>query len=317
LAEEQEEEGKALVDRAKQLSDIRAEGAPAFRLKTSFKVFKEDSTVTEGTYTETWVSRRQWRRETVLGDFRKIVVANGNKRWLLNSTSAEPEGAEEAGIKMASLRFPPEFWKPEKIEDRDLGSLGARCMETKPDYTGGKSLLCFDKDTGTLAAEVLPLQVRDRIVDHACEYRDYGKFGEKVFPRVVRCFEGPRPTFEENLLQLSTEPSPDPALFARLEGGTESVNCLGAAKPPTLLYSPRPVPPRIENPKNSVVLRLIVGTDGKPHDLRVVGSVDKAFDNAAMEAVRRWRFKPATFCGEPIATRIDVNIKFQIIGAPP
>lgn len=317
FAEKQEEEGKALVDRAKQLSDIRAEGAPAFRLKTSFKVFKEDSTVTEGTYTETWVSRREWRRETVLGDFREIVVANGNKRWLLKSTSAEPKGTEEAGFQMASLRFAPEYWRPEKIEDRELGSLAARCIETKPDSTGGKSLVCFDKGTGTVAAEVLPLQVRDRIVDHTCEYRDYGKFGKKVFPRLARCFEGPRPTFEETLLELSAEPSLDPALFARLEGGTESVVCQGVSKPPTLLYSPHPELPQLVNPKNPVVLRLIVGTDGKPHDLRVVGSVDKAFDNAAMEAVRHYRFKPATCDGEPIATRIDVNMKFQIIGAPP
>lgn len=218
---------------------------------------------------------------------------------------------------MASLRFAPEYWRPEKIDDRDLGSLVARCMETNPDATGGKSLLCFDKDTGAIAAEVLPLQVRDRIVDYTCEYRDYGKFGEKVFPRVARCFEGPRPTFEETLLELSAEPSLDPALFAPLVGGTESVNCQEVPRPPTPVYTPRPVPPRIENPKNPVVIRLIVGTDGKPHDLRVVGSVDKAFDNAAMEAVRRWRFKPATCDGEPVATRMDVNIKFQIIGAPP
>ena len=313
FAEKQEEESKALVDRAKQLSDLRAEGAPAFRLKTSFKVFKKGSSGTEGTYTETWISRRQWRRETVLGDFREIVVANGNKRWLLKSTSAEPKGTEEAGFQMASLRFAPEYWRPEKIEDRELGSLAARCIETKPDSTGGKSLVCFDKGTGTVAAEVLPVQVRDRIVDHTCEYRDYGKFGERLFPRVARCFEGPRPTFEETLLELSAEPSLDPALFARLEGGTEFVNCQGVSKPPTPLYMPSAVPPRIENPKNPVVLRLIVEADGTTDNLRVVGSVDKGFDDAAMEAVRHYRFKPATCDGEPVATQIDVDIKFQII----
>jgi hypothetical protein len=171
FAEKNEEEGKALVDRAKQLSDIRAEGAPAFQLKTSFKVIKEDSTATGGTYTETWVSRSQWRTEIVLGDFREIVVDNGKKRWALKSASAVPKGTEEVGFRMASLRFSPEYWRPEKIEDREIRSIAVRCIVPKPDPMGGKSLLCFDKGTGTLAAKVLPLEVLDRIVDNMCEYR--------------------------------------------------------------------------------------------------------------------------------------------------
>jgi len=312
FTEKKEEEGKALVDRAKQLSDIRAEGAPAFQLKTSFKVIKEDSTATEGTYTETWVSRSQWRTETVLGDFREIVVGNGNKRWALMSTSAVPKGTEELGFRMASLRFSPEYWRPEKIEDRKIQSVAVRCIMPKPGPTGGKSSLCFDKGAGTLAVEVLPLEVLGRIVDNTCEYTDYQKFGEKVFPRVTRCFEGPRLTFEEILVELSVEPPLDPALFEPLVGGTESVLCQGVPKSPTPVYTPMPAPPRNVYLEYPVILQVIIETDGKAHDLRVVQSVDEAFDNAAMEAVRRWRFRPATCDSEPIATQIRVKIDFRM-----
>jgi periplasmic protein TonB len=129
---------------------------------------------------------------------------------------------------------------------------------------------------------------------------------------VTRCFEGPRPTFEETLLELSAEPPVDPALFEPLVGGTESVLCQGVSKPPTRVHTPMPAPPRNVNLKYPVILQLIIETDGKTHDLRVVQSVDEAFDNAAMEAVRRWRFKPATCGGEPIATQISVEINFRM-----
>lgn len=35
-------------------------------------------------------------------------------------------------------------------------------------------------------------------------------------------------------------------------------------------------------------------------------------DRAASEAVRRWKFKPATRNGEPIATIVDVPIVFRL-----
>jgi TonB family protein len=57
---------------------------------------------------------------------------------------------------------------------------------------------------------------------------------------------------------------------------------------------------------------LLVEADGKTRDLRVVRSVDEAFDHAAVEAVRKWRFKPATCDGVPIATQINVSVTFRV-----
>jgi periplasmic protein TonB len=35
-------------------------------------------------------------------------------------------------------------------------------------------------------------------------------------------------------------------------------------------------------------------------------------DEKAMEAVGRWRFKPATLNGQPVATRIMVEVDFHL-----
>jgi TonB family protein len=313
FAGKKEEEGTALLDRAKELSDIRAQGAQAFRLRASFKVIREDSTMSEGTYTETWVSPEQWRRETVLGDFRGTEVADGKKLWTLNSASTVPLGIGEVGFRMTGSKFSADFWKPGKVDDWNIRSMAVRCIFTKPFANGGKSALCFDKGAGTLAAKVVPQELQNRIASNTCEYGDYQEFGGKAFPRVIRCFEDGRPTFEETLLELSAAPPLDPAFFTPLVGGIESANCQGVPKPPTPVYTPEPVyPPGSKNPKNPVVVFLIVDTDGKPRDFKVLRSVDAAFDNAAMEALRTWRFKPGTCEGETIAVPLNVDVIFRV-----
>jgi len=56
---------------------------------------------------------------------------------------------------------------------------------------------------------------------------------------------------------------------------------------------------------------MLVAADGRPRNLRVTSAPNRDFDEAALEAVRQWRFKPATCDGEPIEVEIAVQIAFQ------
>jgi protein TonB len=60
-----------------------------------------------------------------------------------------------------------------------------------------------------------------------------------------------------------------------------------------------------------VDIELLVQADGKVSDLKVVRSIDEAFDQAALKAVRKWRFKPATCDGVPMTTHIYVSVAFR------
>jgi len=61
----------------------------------------------------------------------------------------------------------------------------------------------------------------------------------------------------------------------------------------------------------AVVLLLVVDRDGKPQELKVVQSVGKDFDDHALAAVGRWKFRPGTCDGEPIPMEISVEIDFH------
>lgn len=57
-------------------------------------------------------------------------------------------------------------------------------------------------------------------------------------------------------------------------------------------------------------LTLIVGTDGRVHDVNVERTLPGGNTAALIGAVQRWRFKPATVNGEPVAAPYSVEISF-------
>ncbi|MFC3551827.1 energy transducer TonB [Lysobacter cavernae] len=61
-----------------------------------------------------------------------------------------------------------------------------------------------------------------------------------------------------------------------------------------------------------VVLLMSIGPDGRPKDVRTAQSSRvQALDQAAHEAVRHWRFQPATRGGQPVTTTLQVPVNFK------
>ena len=63
----------------------------------------------------------------------------------------------------------------------------------------------------------------------------------------------------------------------------------------------------------SVLLSVVVGTDGLAHDLNVVKSLGMGLDEKAVEAVQQWKFQPAVKDGEPVKVRAMIEIKFKLL----
>jgi len=62
----------------------------------------------------------------------------------------------------------------------------------------------------------------------------------------------------------------------------------------------------------SVVIRGIVRRDGSIDDVEVIKDLPYGLGDAARDAVRRWRFRPATFHGEPIDVYYTVTVNFRL-----
>jgi TonB family protein len=312
IADSTNAQATSLIQRAKQLSDIRAEGSPAYQLKLTIKVFRNDGSVLEGGYTEIWVSNKQWRRETVLGDFRRTEVAVGKKRWLLDSSDAVPQHVGEISAIYAMDKLELESWKPAKVQDTEIKvkGLSLSCLVAEHGLFGGKSALCFDQSNGALALQISPFSTATRIADRTCSWADYEKFGDRLFARSYACDEDRHPRMEAKVVELVADPAPDAALFAPLAAARELVNCPSAVRPPRPVRQPEPVSPAPPRGRNLVVMRLVVGSDGKPAEVQVMTDPNPDFDPAAVKAVRQWTFEPATCSGQPVETEIEVEMIF-------
>ena len=62
----------------------------------------------------------------------------------------------------------------------------------------------------------------------------------------------------------------------------------------------------------SVVLRGIVRKNGEIDDIEIIKDLPYGLGEAALDAVRRWRFRPATFRGEPIDVYYTVTVNFRL-----
>jgi protein TonB len=56
----------------------------------------------------------------------------------------------------------------------------------------------------------------------------------------------------------------------------------------------------------------VIGTNGAPSEVLVYRPLSPDLDAQAVNAVRQWRFKPATKNGSPIALAVEIEVNFQL-----
>lgn len=84
-------------------------------------------------------------------------------------------------------------------------------------------------------------------------------------------------------------------------------------KPPEVVSRVEPVYPEDalkDKVAGKCVLQIVIDENGDMGDATVLKSDDGRLDKAAIDAVRQWKFKPATLKGKPVAVAWVVYIKF-------
>jgi protein TonB len=98
--------------------------------------------------------------------------------------------------------------------------------------------------------------------------------------------------------------------------GTVIAGIRDVDQPPELLrfIQPKmPVAGRKFKQGGKVLLRLIVEADGKVREALVLeAKPENVFDSSAIEAARKWRFKPAILSGKAVTVFVDVPINFKV-----
>jgi len=61
-----------------------------------------------------------------------------------------------------------------------------------------------------------------------------------------------------------------------------------------------------------VTVSAVIGLDGSVESAEILGSSNPLFDQAALEAVRRWRYRAATMNGQPVRVFFTVRVDFVV-----
>ena len=63
--------------------------------------------------------------------------------------------------------------------------------------------------------------------------------------------------------------------------------------------------------QGTVVMEAVLDPSGRVTQLRVIKSVP-LLDQAAVDAVRQWRYTPSLFYGKPVSVLMTITVKFQL-----
>jgi TonB family protein len=103
-------------------------------------------------------------------------------------------------------------------------------------------------------------------------------------------------------------PSPQPASAAAKVGNGVSA--------PVLLYKKEPEyseEARAAKYQGTVLLSVVIGTDGKATNIQLKNSLGFGLDEKAAEAVSQWRFNPGTRDGAPVAVEATIEVNFRLL----
>jgi protein TonB len=99
-------------------------------------------------------------------------------------------------------------------------------------------------------------------------------------------------------------------------GGIGGVGYTGGVTAPSVLYRVEPEfseEARKAKFQGIVVLAIEIGEDGKPRRFRVLRGLGLGLDEKAVEAVSRWKFKPALRNGRAVPAPATIEVNFRLL----
>jgi len=100
------------------------------------------------------------------------------------------------------------------------------------------------------------------------------------------------------------------------DGGVDAMDALARITAPVVLFKPEPEyseEGRKAKLQGTVLLRIEIDERGVPRNIAVRQGLGLGLDEKAMQAVSRWRFRPATRNGKPVPSSALVEVFFRLL----
>jgi len=309
---------KALMRSALKLNNLDGEGVEPWHIKASFQLFDEQGSVTdEGTYEEFWASPTQSKRTFIGRNFSETTY--GSKAGLVLS-DVKGDTPDLMLAARDNLVTPMPYF-PSIIENTtytaktlDGGTLKLTCVTPIARLSPGPvdtSIYCFDRDEPLLRVATRP-STSDQTF-----HNQFLRFDNRAIAGELKMMHNGKPNLTLHIESASViDPSEKVDFTAPPDAvaATMRIQVSGGVAAGMLQYSKVPAyPPEAHSNhiSGTVVLQGTIGQDGKIKKLKAL-SGPKELQQAAVEAVLQWRYRPYLLNGKPVEVMTTINVVFNL-----
>jgi TonB family protein len=293
---------------AKQQASLFHDPAPPLQLEVDFTA--QNNVPVRGHLMLKWEAKDRWWRKISMADFEQIDVRNGDKLYTSRNRSFTPVRIKEL---VSLLEFAE-------------GSEGLLVKKQKKSVENGVARSCLKvqrEDSHAKPHEVcINFASRDILSDEWQEppderrkeqYADYFDFEGHRYPRKLDLLVNGIKIITANVGNLTTSAF-DQRLLVAPNGAVERRQCADM-KHPVPVKTPDPMypPSAIQNKlMGNTVVAMTVLADGSVTDIQLVGSAGRSMDDATLQTLKSWKFKPATCGADPVVSDIEVVVSFRL-----
>ena len=304
--DKRQQEAVALLAKARELSDIRADDTLPFRLRARVLLWTSSKGSVEGSYLLTCASRNRWREEIQFPGFKQVRLRLEGQLWRSRNVIYQPLRIQTlAAVMDFPSRLRLSMWNEhaKRLFDRTRNNARTRCLDLQGGKTAGRTI-CFDPSSGVVVSSENRFSLD--------EFSEYAPWLGKMFPRRIRFLDSGKLALEVFVDQLAQEAVADESLFVPPRGAEIWPTCDEPMLPHALKVPEPPYPERVHRINAKVLVSIVVGASGKVERAQVLETPAPEFSVATTETVlRSWRFQPATCNGSAIPYEVYVEVAFR------
>ena len=324
---------KELMLLAAKTNSLTGPDMQPWRLKASLHTFTPSTNLSEeenkqGKYEELWAGGEKFKQIYSDEEYSQTIYRTPNGQFIaggLHFVLGEVRQLSEFFEPAAYLRQYAVGHNPE-FDPADASAGESACLRTVSDRSKDSKrespvyLFCFDSSLRLVRFSIngnddflilfrRPLSFNGRAIPTEVELRRHGIVRMLAH---LESLEAAEP-IEESELQPPADTVPDESDPLVVAAPTKFNVSQGVAVGMIQSNSPPIYPPEAKAAgiTGTVVLRAVIGVKGRVTDLEVV-SGPPALQQAAMDAVRSWQYRPYLLNGEPIEVNTQINVVFTL-----
>lgn len=250
-----------------------------------------------------------WWSKVVIGDFEQISMHDGEMLYTVrNRPTPMRVGEINSLIHFAQL---PDELNAKKMKEQVKNGVAVTCLQAEREkYKSEVHEICVDQASNEILSDAWP----EPPDEHRREqFEDYFDFQGHRYPRKLQLQVNGSKVITANVESLQTAPF-DKALLIPPQGAIERRECpdLKHAQP---VKTPDPAYPQSASHNGlmgDTAVAMTVLTDGSVSDIHLIETSTHSMDEATLQNLKGWKFKPAMCGSEPVVSDIEVVVSFRL-----